>query len=378
MPREPANQNPTDGFGPRMPRRDVLRAAGTGALGLGLAGVTLTGAATPGGGSPSPHGTPVPTPGSLGTVQQAPHLPSGFTRTFTSRFVQTGGLRQHVVVGGDGPPLLLVHGWPETWYAWRLVMPTLARNFTVLAVDQRGIGLSDKPNDGYDTRTLAGDLVALMDALGHEKFAVVGHDTGMPIGYALAADHPDRVDRLAVAEAFLPAVTPSPPMVSTAQVNDRLWHIPFNRLTEVNEELVKGRENIYFGWQFATKAERKLPDYAVSYYVRMLSSQRNALRGSFGWYRALDTTIAQDEQRKKHMLSMPVLAIGGAKSLGENVGSTMKLVAHDVQPEVIPGSGHWVAEEAPEELLAALTAFLDPYRTRGRGAQSPTATPTGS
>jgi pimeloyl-ACP methyl ester carboxylesterase len=171
-------------------------------------------------------------------------------------------------------------------------------------------------------------------------------------------DHPDRVDRLAVAEAFLPAVTPSPPMVSTAQVNDRLWHSPFNRLTEVNEDLVKGRENIYFGWQFAIKAERKLPDYAVSYYVRMLSSQRNALRGSFGWYRALDTTIAQDEQRKKHMLGMPVLAIGGAKSLGENVGSTMKLVAHDVQSEVIPGSGHWVAEEAPEELLAALTAFL--------------------
>ncbi|MGW2939518.1 alpha/beta fold hydrolase [Streptomyces sp. NPDC001156] len=377
MPQEPANENPTDGFGTRMPRRDVLRAAGTGALGLGVGGVTLTGAATPDDGSPSPQGTPVPTPEGLGTVQQAPHLPSGFTRTFTSRFVQAGGLRQHVVVGGNGPPLLLVHGWPETWYAWRLVMPTLARNFTVLAVDQRGIGLSDKPKDGYDTRTLAGDLVALMDAFGHRRFAVAGHDTGMPISYALAADHPDRVDRLAVAEAFLPAVTPSPPMVSTAQVNDRLWHIPFNRLTEVNEELVKGRENIYFGWQFTTKAERKLPDYVVSYYVRMLSTQRNALRGSFGWYRALDTTIAQDEQRKKHLLSMPVLAIGGAKSLGENVGNTMKLVAHDVQSEVIPGSGHWVAEEAPAELLAALTAFLAPYRTRGRGAESLTATPTG-
>jgi pimeloyl-ACP methyl ester carboxylesterase len=206
---------------------------------------------------------------------------------------------------------------------------------------------------------------------------VAGHDTGMPIGYALAADHPDRVDRLAVAEAFLPAVTPSPPMVATAQVNDRLWHIPFNRLTEVNEELVKGRENIYFGWQFATKAERKLPDYAVSYYVRMLSSRHNALRGSFGWYRALDTTIAQDEQRKKHLLNMPVLAIGGAKSLGGNVGNTMKLVAHDVRPKVIAGSGHWVAEEAPAELLAALTAFLAPYRARGREAQSPTTTPTG-
>ena len=123
-------------------------------------------------------------PESSGSVAGAPHLPDGFTGTFTSRYVDTGGLRQHVVTGGDGPPLLLVHGWPQTWYAWRLVMPALAREFTVIAPDQRGCGLSGKPADGYDTGTLAGDLVALMDALGHDRFAVAGHDVGMWIGYA--------------------------------------------------------------------------------------------------------------------------------------------------------------------------------------------------
>jgi len=105
-----------------------------------------------------------------------------------------------------------VHGWPETWYYWRLVMPALARDFSVVAVDQRGIGLSDKPKDGYDTGTAARDLVALMEALGHQRFSMVGVDTGMPIAYALAADYRDRLDRLAVGEAVIAGVTPSPPL----------------------------------------------------------------------------------------------------------------------------------------------------------------------
>src|SRR5215213_6190124 len=148
----------------------------------------------------SSSSTHLPTPEGPGSVSGAPNLPEGFTDTFTSRYVNAGGLRQHAVIGGDGPPLLLVHGWPENWYAWRLLMPELARDFQVIAVDQRGIGLTDKTRDGYDTGTLADDLVALMDALGHERFAVVGHDTGYFISYALAADHPDRVARLVVAE----------------------------------------------------------------------------------------------------------------------------------------------------------------------------------
>jgi pimeloyl-ACP methyl ester carboxylesterase len=296
-----------------------------------------------------------------GSVSGAPHLPEGFTATFTSRYITTGDLRQHVVTGGDGPPLLLVHGWPETWYAWRMVMPGLARDFQVIAPDQRGTGLSGKPADGYDTGTLAGDLVAMMDVLGHQRFAVAGHDTGMWIGYALAADHPGRLDRLAVAEAAMPGVSASPPLFGSTQANNQLWHFAFNRLAEVNEQLARGREDIYFGFQFA-KAAKTLPGYAVRYYIDALAADPEALRGSFAAYRALDPTIAQNQQRKERRLAQPVLAIGGAEGIGEGAANTMKLAADDVQSVVIPGSGHYCLEEAPEEVMAALAAFLAPYR----------------
>jgi pimeloyl-ACP methyl ester carboxylesterase len=304
-----------------------------------------------------------PTPEGPGSVSGAPHLPAGFTDTFTSRYVDTGQLRLHAVTGGQGPPLLLVHGWPQAWYQWRLVMPALARDFQVVAVDQRGIGLSDKPEDGYDTATLAGDLVALMDALGHQRFALVGFDTGLLISYALAADHPDRVDRLVVGEAPLPGISPPTPLILPPQVVDRLWHIPFNQLAETNEQLVRGREDIFIGAEYAASAgTNKLPADAVSYYIDRLASDPEALHGSFQLYRAFPTTTAQNEQRKTRRLPMPVLAIGGAESSGAMVADTMQLVADDVQTLVIPGIGHWVAEQAPEQLLAALTAFLAPYR----------------
>ena len=309
----------------------------------------------------SSSSSPPPTSDGPRSASGAPNLPSGFTEAFSSRYVDTCGLRQHAVVGGDGPPLLLLHGWPQTWYAWRLVMPALARDFQVIVPDQRGTGLSGKPPEGYDTGTLAADLVALMEALGHHRFAMVGHDTGMWIGYALAADHPDRLARLAVAETPLPGLSPSPPLFANAHLNDALWHFAFNRLGEVNEQLVTGREEIYFGWQFATKAARQLPDYAVRYYVDALTAGPEALHASFAIYRSLDTTIAQNQERKQRRLSLPILAMGGAHSLAEQVGATMKLAADDVQSLVVPGCAHWVAEEAPDETLAALTEFLEPY-----------------
>jgi pimeloyl-ACP methyl ester carboxylesterase len=313
-----------------------------------------------------------PTPEGPGSVSGAPNLPAGFTDTFTSRYIDTGDLRQHAVTGGDGPPLLLVHGWPQTWYAWRMLMPTLARDFSVIAVDQRGIGLSDKPRDGYDTGTLANDMVALMDALGHRRFALYGTDVGMPIAYALAADHPDRLDRLVVSEAPLPGVSPSPPLFLPPLLNARLWHLAFNQLPKVNEQLVTGREDIFFGAEFdASAGTNKLPDDAVRYYIDTLASDPDHLRGSFEFYRAIPTTIAQNEQRKQRRLTLPVLAIGGAESSGEGVGNTMKLAADDVQTVVLAGSGHWVAEQAPEQLLAALTAFLAPYRDWQAAAHNP-------
>jgi pimeloyl-ACP methyl ester carboxylesterase len=307
--------------------------------------------------------TPLPTPEGPGSVSDAPNLPEGFTDTFTSRYIEAGGLRQHAVIGGEGPPLLLVHGWPQTWYAWRLVMPTLARDFQVVAVDQRGIGLTDKPRDArYDPGTLANDLVALMEVLGHQRFAVVGTDTGLPISYALAADHPDRVACVALAEVpGPPGAVPSPPLFVPEPLNNRLWHITVNRLAEVNEQLVRGREDIYFGYEFAIQAGKQLPEEVVNYYVGLLSNS-DALRGSFAFYREWDAMMAQNAERAKRPLTMPVLGISGAASWGEGVGNAMKSLANDVQSAVIPGAGHWFAEEAPEETLAALTAFLAPYR----------------
>jgi pimeloyl-ACP methyl ester carboxylesterase len=207
-------------------------------------------------------------------------------------------------------------------------------------------------------------MIGLMDALGHQRFALYGTDVGMPIAYAVAADHPERVVRLVVLEAPLPGISPSPPLFLPPQLNKRLWHFAFNQLPKINEQLVRGREEIFFGAEFdASAGTRKLPADAVQYYIGLLAADPEALRGSFEFYRAVTTTIAQNAQRKVTRLTMPVLAIGGAESSGEGPGNTMKLVADDVQSMVLPGSGHWVAEQAPEELLSALTAFLAPYRS---------------
>ena len=308
-----------------------------------------------------PNGVPIPD--GPGSVSGAPNLPAGFADTFESRYVVAGGIRQHAVIGGDGPPLLLIHGWPGSWYYWRLVMPALARDFEVIAVDQRGIGLSDKPEDGYDTATLANDLVGLMDALDHEQFAVVGVDTGMLIGYAVAADHPERVARLAVGEAPLPGISPPTPLILPDPAVDRLWHIPFNQLKETNEKLVRGREEIFFGAEFSASAgTNKLPADTVKYYVDGLASSPEALHGSFQLYRAFGTSAAQNSERKNRRLQMPVLAMGGEQSVGSMAADTMTLVADDVQTLVVAGVGHWLAEQAPDELTAALSEFLAPYR----------------
>ncbi|MGW6483961.1 alpha/beta fold hydrolase [Streptomyces sp. NPDC055059] len=287
-------------------------------------------------------------------------LPDGFTDVFTSRLVEVNGLRLHAVTGGEGPALLLVGGWPQTWYAWREVMPQLARRHTVVAVDSRGAGLSDKPDDGYDAGTLAADLVALMAALGHDRFDVAGHDIGTWTGYALAADHPERVGRLAVLEAVIPGLTPSPPFFGPAAVNLKLWQFGFNRLTDLNEELVRGREQLFFGWQFATKAATpdSIPAYAVDVYVDAITADPRALRASFAYYRALDETITQNEQRGKTRLTLPVLAVGGALWSGANAAHTMRLAADDVTEVVLDDCGHYPAEEQPARFTEILEDFL--------------------
>jgi pimeloyl-ACP methyl ester carboxylesterase len=178
--------------------------------------------------------------------------------------------------------------------------------------------------------------------------------------------------RLAVGEAPLPGITPPNPLVLPDQVVDRLWHIPFNQLKETNEKLVRGREDIYYGAEFSASAgTNKLPAYAVQYYVDGLASSPEALHGSFQLYRAFGATTAQNQERMSRRLPMPVLAMGGAESLGAMAADTMKRTADDVQTLVIPGIGHWLAEQAPGELVAALTGFLTPYRDRPGAAPDP-------
>lgn len=296
-----------------------------------------------------------------GSVTQAPYLPEGFADTFTSRYIDANGIRQHVVIGGEGPALLLLHGWPETWYAWRLLMPELAKHYTVIAPDQRGIGLSERAPSGYDSTTLAADVIGVMDVLGYERFAVAGHDTGFIVAYALVADHADRVDRVALAEIpGPPALTNAPPLFVPAPLNAKLWHIPFNRAEGLPEQLITGREDVFFGYEFAIQGGG-VPAEVIDFYVGLVSDPES-LRGSLGFYRAWDATLAQNEERVSRMLPMPVLAVGGERSYGPLVEHGMRALADDVEGVVVEGAGHWLAEEAPEQLLAALSEFFEPYR----------------
>ena len=305
---------------------------------------------------------------SLGAVETAPGLPSGFSKTFKSKFVRANGIRQHAVVGGDGPPLLLVHGWPESWYAWRFVMPALAEDYTVVAVDQRGIGLTEKAASGYDSATLADDLAALMTKLGHERFAVVGHDTGYVISYALAADHRDRVARLVVAEIPGPPGTGDadhqPPLFLPEHLNNKLWHIPFNRVDdELIVDMVASNADAYYAYEFDIQGGGwEFPAEAADYYVDLYTRDKDVLRASFGLYRDWDAHLAQNVARQGNKLTIPVLGIGGENSWGPAPAEGMKAVAQNVQTAVIPSTGHWVAEQSPDAMLGALRPFLEPYR----------------
>jgi len=161
-------------------------------------------------------------------------------------------------------------------------------HFRVIAVDPRGVGLSDKPSNGYDQATLAKDMIGLMSALSYERFAMVGYDIGMWVAYAIAADHPGRLERMAVAEAIIPGVSPSPPLLGSRWLSDFLWHFNFNRAIDINERMVEGREEIYFGHQFASKAATptSIPPYAVKVYV-------DALKASLKLCAQASTTIVR-------------------------------------------------------------------------------------
>jgi pimeloyl-ACP methyl ester carboxylesterase len=296
----------------------------------------------------------------FGTVTTLPDLPARFGELFRSHRYDLGDVTLHAVTGGSGPALLLVGGWPQFWWQWRKVMPRLAEHFSVVAVDPRGVGRSDMPETGYDSITAAGDLARLMTDLGHNRFKLIGHDVGMMLAYALAADNPSRVTHLVLTEAALPGISDAPSAIPSAnRLVDTMWHFMFNRLASVNEKLVEGREDVYYRDQFSVKGATPtaMPHDVVSVYIDALR-QPGALHASFQYYRALDTTIAQNRERARTPLPMPVLAVGGATSRGAGVTADVRRVSDQVTELVVEGCGHYVPEEAPQAFTSAALSFF--------------------
>lgn len=276
---------------------------------------------------------------------------------FTSKYAEVNGVKLHYVEGGKGDrTVVLIPGWPQTWYAWRKVMPKLAETYRVVAIDTRGMGNSSRPESGYDTQTAAKDVSALMKHLGVARYSVIGHDVGMWIAYPLAVLQSEAVDKLVVSEATIPGVTPWPPMLLSPQANAGMTQFMFNRLRDLPEFLVAGREAPYLRWIVDHLAYR--PDrVAVEEYIRAYAVP-GAMKAGFEYYRAIPLNMQQNQEFRKKKLTMPVLAIGGVVGAGEATIETMKLVSDNVKGAVIEECGHYVPEECPDRFLELVMAFL--------------------
>jgi haloacetate dehalogenase len=278
----------------------------------------------------------------------------------TSEVALVNGLRMHYQRAGDGPPLVLLHGWPQTSHCWRLVLPELARTHTVLAPDLRGYGRTDKPLDGYDKRTMASDVSSLIRSLGFSSAAVVGHDRGARVAHRWALDRPQEVERLAVLD-----IIPTREMwLQDAARAAGYWHWLFHLQPDL-PELVAGRDvGAYLGYFFEhwTYNRHGLPADAVAEYVRAFSVP-GALRAGFSDYRAsFPDDAAHDDAdfEARRRLEMPVLALWGEAGLARkaDVLETWKHYASDVSGRPIEECGHFIAEENPAALLRELRPFL--------------------
>jgi pimeloyl-ACP methyl ester carboxylesterase len=272
-------------------------------------------------------------------------------------YADLGDVLIHYATAGSGPPVVLLHGWPQTWYEWRHVVPALAARHTLVMPDLRGLGDSSRPEAGYDKRTVAHDVWRLMhERLGYERFFAVGHDWGGPTAYALAAAHPDAVRRLVILDVVIPGDG------GDFSQSGRRWHHAFHMTPDLPEALVHGRERLYLSWFYRSFGHRPdaIGEADIDEYARTYT-QPGAMRAGFAYYRALPRDISDNASFiARFKLPMPVLAVGGAngRGRGAEVGDSLKRVAHDVHAEIFSECGHWIPEEQPERLARALLAFL--------------------
>jgi pimeloyl-ACP methyl ester carboxylesterase len=275
------------------------------------------------------------------------------------RMVTSDGLRYHLVASGKGPVILLVAGFPQTCYAWRRVAPLLANDFTVLAVDLPGQGDSEKPVDGFDTRTTARRLNGLMKTLGHDRYVYVGHDIGAWIGYALAYEAADSLRGIGLIDGNIPGVT-LPSSIEFGPGNWATFHFLFNAVRDLPEALLTSREGLYVEWFLREKTEsfRKTFSQAdIDEYVRAYSLP-GAMRSMLGYYRAIVEDIGIHAALAKNPIQVPLLALGGDSGASPDMYERMQTLAKEVYGGVVASSAHYVPEEQPEAVADQIRQFM--------------------
>ena len=274
--------------------------------------------------------------------------------TIASRKATIEGVKLHYLTAGHGPALILLHGYTQTSRMWRGIIPTLAERFTVIAADLPGIGDSAIPKDGLDMKSAASRIHALAKSLGIEKASVVGHDIGLMVAYAYAAQFPTETEKLVLMDAFLPGVVGW----GTVYNHPGIWHFRFNGPTP--EALVRGRERTYFEhfWNnFAADKKRSLSKADRAAYTAAYA-RPGRMRAGWAYFVSFGQAARDFTQLSQVKLPMPVLAIGGENANGELLGLQIKIVASDTTVVVLKNTGHWVLEENPKEATDALMNFL--------------------
>ena len=279
-----------------------------------------------------------------------------FPPEFKAETMATNGTSLFVRVGGQGPAVVLLHGYGETGDMWAPLATALMARHTVIVPDLRGMGRSAHPADGYDKMTQARDIAGLLATLKIDRFALVTHDIGNMVGFALATQQPDRVSRFALLDAPVPGVGPWDEILK----NPLLWHFRFGGPDM--ERLVAGRERIYLDrfWNEFSADPARFDEASRQHYARFYALP-GAMRSGFAQFAAFDRDAVDNRAwlAAGHKLTMPVLAIGGEKSFGPMMATVMRSAATDVTQAVVPDAGHWLMEEQPAATVAMVRAFLD-------------------